>query len=139
VLVTSRIMRAAMQVVQERDIIPIEPMHDATAQFLLHLEAAEHAAELCADSVFFCLALHHLIARYDRAVVHHHFVLSRGCRTSCLSTLHPSYICPDALKLGNALQLRGVRSELAPAAQLGHPHFSYRTKQNLRSTQTRSA
>jgi tetratricopeptide (TPR) repeat protein len=35
VLVTSRTRRAAMQVVEESDIIPIEPMHNATAYALL--------------------------------------------------------------------------------------------------------
>jgi tetratricopeptide (TPR) repeat protein len=35
VLVTSRTNRAAMQVVEDRDIIPIEPMHDAAAHALL--------------------------------------------------------------------------------------------------------
>jgi tetratricopeptide (TPR) repeat protein len=35
VLVTSRTKRAAMQVVEDSDIIPIEPMHDAAAQALL--------------------------------------------------------------------------------------------------------
>jgi tetratricopeptide (TPR) repeat protein len=35
VLVTSRTRRAAMQVVEESDIIPIEPMHDAAAHALL--------------------------------------------------------------------------------------------------------
>jgi hypothetical protein len=35
VLVTSRTKRAAMQVVEDSDIIPIEPMHDAAAHALL--------------------------------------------------------------------------------------------------------
>jgi hypothetical protein len=35
VLVTSRTKRAAMQVVKDSDIIPIEPMHDAAAHALL--------------------------------------------------------------------------------------------------------
>ena len=45
VLVTSRTKRAAMQVVEDSDIIPIEPMHDAAAQALLRKKLGGIAEE----------------------------------------------------------------------------------------------
>jgi tetratricopeptide (TPR) repeat protein len=45
VLVTSRTKRAAMQVVEDSDIIPIKPMHDAAAHALLRKKLGDIAEE----------------------------------------------------------------------------------------------
>jgi hypothetical protein len=45
VLVTSRTKRAAVQVVEDSDIIPIEPMHDAAAHALLRKKLGDIAEE----------------------------------------------------------------------------------------------
>jgi hypothetical protein len=45
VLVTSRTKRAAMQVIEDSDVIPIEPMHDAAAHALLRKKLGDTAEE----------------------------------------------------------------------------------------------
>jgi hypothetical protein len=63
VLVTSRTKRAAMQVVEDSDIIPIEPMHDAAAHALLRkklgdtVEEDDSIAELATTLDYMPLAL----------------------------------------------------------------------------------
>jgi len=50
VLVTSRTKRAAMQVVEDSDIIPIEPMDDAAAHALLHTKLGDKGKKKDSDS-----------------------------------------------------------------------------------------
>jgi tetratricopeptide (TPR) repeat protein len=63
VLVTSRTRRAAMQIVEDSDILPIEPMHDATAHVLLYkklgdkVDRSDGIAELAAALEYMPLAL----------------------------------------------------------------------------------
>jgi tetratricopeptide (TPR) repeat protein len=63
VLVTSRTRRAAMQIVEDSDILPIEPMHDATAHVLLYkklgdkVDRSDGIAELAAVLEYMPLAL----------------------------------------------------------------------------------
>ncbi|THZ11723.1 hypothetical protein D6C89_10883, partial [Aureobasidium pullulans] len=63
VLLTSRTRRAAMQIVEDSDILPIEPMHDATAHALLYkklgdkVDRSDGIAELAAALEYMPLAL----------------------------------------------------------------------------------
>ena len=63
VLVTSRTRRAVMQIVEDSDVMPIEPMHDAAAHALLYKKLGEKVdrsdgiAELAAALEYMPLAL----------------------------------------------------------------------------------
>jgi tetratricopeptide (TPR) repeat protein len=63
VLVTSRTRRAAMQIVEDSDVMPIEPMHDAAAYALLYMklgdkvDKSDSIAELAAALEYMPLAL----------------------------------------------------------------------------------
>jgi tetratricopeptide (TPR) repeat protein len=63
VLVTSRTRRAAMQIVDDSDILPVEPMHDSTARALLYkklgdkVDKSDGIAELASVLEYMPLAL----------------------------------------------------------------------------------